>query len=350
MKITASVSTRNRYDSTLPVCLMSVAMQNRPPDELIIFDDGEHKDLREDALYKGIFRLFDVKGIEWRVLFGEGKGQVLNHQKTLSEAKHELIWRFDDDHYHEPEVLATLEKWLEVSTDSTSKGVGAVGCLIIDPKTGAFQNEAASSKIEDIYLGMNEQWYIFPKGSADVREVDHLYSSFLFRKEAAVHGYDMNLSRVGHREETIFTYRMKLAGWKLLITQDCVTWHFNNPSGGIRDNTKEEMWKHDEEIFGNYMKQWDVKSTSTVYAVLNNGIGDHYAFKTILPSLLLHSGKKRVVLACTFPEIFKDTGLPLISIGQAQGMFDCSRYDIYKWMIDHNWRGTLIEAFRRMYL
>lgn len=345
MKVTATVSTRNRYESTLPVCLMSIATQKRPPDELIVYDDGEHRDLRKDPLYLGIFHLLDIKGIDWKINFGEGKGQVKNHQRALSDAKHELIWRFDDDHYHEPNVLSTLLDIMEKNTM-----LGAVGCSIFDPKANPKPNKLASSKIGDIYLGMNEQWYPFEDGVPSIKEVDHLYSSFLFRKNAAKDGYDMTLSRVGHREETIFTYQMKMNGWKLMITGECITWHFNDPKGGIRDNTKEEMWKHDEQIFSGYMNKWGVRKSDVIPFILDNGLGDHYMFKTILPSLLLHYASKKTILACCYPEVFKGFEIPIISIAQARTMFDCSRYDVYKWMIDHNWKGTVIDAYRKLYL
>lgn len=341
IKITATVSTKNRYDTTLPLCLMSLALQTRPPDELIIYDDGDHQDLRDMPVYQNIFRLFDKRGVDWKVSYGSGIGQVANHQRAITEAKHPFIWRFDDDNVFENNVLATLESYM-------ADDVAAVSCLVIDPKTNTLRNNMASSRIEDIYLGLNQQWFVF---SASVLEVDHLYSTFLYRKSAAEHGYELELSKVGHREETIFTHRMKRQGWRLLITSDCTVWHMQSPTGGIRSNdSKEEMWRHDEEIFAQYMREWNIKLPKLLPIIMDNGIGDHYALKTVLRSILLHHADKRVILACCFPEVFEEFDVTIISIAEAKRMWDCEKNNIYKWMIDHNWKGTLTEAFRRMYL
>ena len=225
MYITASISTRNRYFTTLPLCLTAIANQTRVPDELIIFDDGEHLDLRNESVYDNIFNHLTKRGVNWKVEFGSGEGQVKNHQKTLEIASHELIWRIDDDNVPEANVLETLY-------NEMTKKTGAIGGLVLDPKNDMRPNKLASSKIDDIFVGLNEQWYPHEKNT--IKSVDHLYSTFLFRKEAAKHGYEMTLSPKGFREETIFTYEMKRAGWDLLITPHCVTWHYQQPVGGIR--------------------------------------------------------------------------------------------------------------------
>jgi glycosyltransferase involved in cell wall biosynthesis len=225
MKITATISTRNRYFTTLPLCLISIANQTKAPDELIIFDDGEHRDLREEPTYQNIFSHLSKRKIDWHVEFGSGEGQVKNHQRAIEMAKHELIFRCDDDNVLEANVLETLFGELGSKT-------GAIAGLVLDPKSDLRPNRLASSKMEDIFIGLNEQW--FPHEKPSIKSVDHLYSTFLFRKEAAGHGYEMGLSPKGFREETIFTYEMKRKGWGLLITPHCVTWHYQSPTGGIR--------------------------------------------------------------------------------------------------------------------
>jgi len=150
MKVTASISTRNRYFTTLPLCLMAIANQTHVPEELIIFDDGDHIDLREESVYDNIFNHLTKRGIDWKVEFGSGEGQVKNHQKTLTLAKHPLIWRIDDDNVPEANVLETLY-------NEMTKRTGAIGGLVLDPKNEMHPNKLASSKIEDILLGVNEQ-------------------------------------------------------------------------------------------------------------------------------------------------------------------------------------------------
>lgn len=346
MKVTATISTRNRYFTTLPLCLSAIANQTKTPDELIIFDDGDRMDLRNEPIYQSLFSHLTKRQVEWKVEFGTGEGQVKNHQRAIEMAKHELIWRLDDDNIPEANVLETL--YNELGRQSA-----AIGGLVLDPKADLHPNRMASSKIEDIFFGVNEQW--FPHEKPNIKSVDHLYSTFLYRKEAAKHGYEKRLSRVGHREETIFTYEMKLAGWNLQVTPHAVTWHYHCPTGGIRDNTKAEMWDQDEAIFHEKMMFWRVAANSYFPIVMNNGLGDHFAFKTIMPEILAKHGNKKILLAVCFPELFKEfadnNNVRILTIADAfltlgDGVKD---YDIYKWMVENNWKGHMIDAFRKLY-
>ena len=62
MRILCSISTRGRYDTTLPMAIQSVITQTRLPDKLVIFDDNDNpKDTREDPKYRYLFSLLDKK-------------------------------------------------------------------------------------------------------------------------------------------------------------------------------------------------------------------------------------------------------------------------------------------------
>lgn len=342
MTVTAIVSTRNRYFTTLPLCLSAIATQTVKPDRLIIFDDGDHVDLREDPTYSSLFSLFYKNNIDWEVAFGEGLGQVKNHQTAIGLAKTDFIWRLDDDNVPESNVLETLLKY------ASDEKVGAVGGLVMDPREDIKPNKLASNKMDNFFIGLNEQWFL-PTEDYETKSVDHLYSSFLFRVKAAKHGYCQELSRVGHREETIFTYEMKLEGWEILITPKCTTWHFRNPVGGIRDETREEMWIHDEQIFQTKLKNWKLNIKEPKYIVLNNGLGDHFMFKSILPKI--KEKYKDLVLAVCYPSVFENENIPLISIADATNRFgDLSRWNVYKFMAERNWGKHVTEAFLEMYL
>lgn len=342
LKVTCAISTRNRYYTTLPLCLSAIANQTRVPDELIIFDDGDHLDMREMPLLQNIFRIFDVKKIDWRVIYGAKQGQVKNHQLTLEMAKHELIWRLDDDNVPGNNVLETLLHYMDDE-------VGAIAGLIIDPKNDSRPNINASNKINDIFKGLNEQWF-YPANDYDAKEVDHLYSSFLFRKIAGKHGYNMNLSSKGFREETMFTYEIKRAGWKVLITPKCLTWHFEEQTGGVRDDANMQLFQHDEEIFKRELARWNMNVDRSKYIILNNGIGDHFAFKSILPEILKQ--KPDMILGACYPSVFYDyPDLKIISIAEAQATLGTlDDWDLYKFSNSNNWKSSLIDAYRKMYI
>jgi GT2 family glycosyltransferase len=252
-KVTATVSTKGRYHNTFPLVLTSLANQTLKPSRLIIYDDNDTlEDVRENEIYKNLLTLLNRVGINWEVTVGERKGQIHNHQRALTDVKSEFIWRLDDDNVMESDTLEKLYNYIV-----TDDKIGAVGPLILDPKKEMY-HRMASNKMEDIFLGFNIQW-CDPKKESFI-EVDHLQgSTFLFRKEAGKHGYELKLSKVGHREETIFTYEMVRNGWKLVVLTGVKTWHMRYGAGGIRSDQQVKLFENDEAIFHEYIKKWGVK-------------------------------------------------------------------------------------------
>lgn len=338
--VTVLIPTKGRYHSTLLLTLLSIVNQTVSPKHIILFDDGEKKDLREDPLYQYVFQAITRKSIGWEVAFGEGRGQVVGHQQSIEKAKTEWIWRIDDDCVAEPDVL---EKLLSAANEKT----GAVGGCVIDPKQVPFST-LASNKIEDIYLGLNEQWFQ-PAGNG-LRFPDHLYSTFIYRKAAASHGYCKDLSPAGHREETIFTHEMKRNGWDLIFNPRAVTLHFRNPEGGIRTHKDPSMWGHDEQIFARKLREWKVEPINYKVIALNSGLGDHLVFAKVLPDI--RKKYPNLILGCCYNEVFEDEkDLKLISIAEASMMCNMDDQSVYKYLWDHTSEVMDLEtAYRRMYL
>jgi hypothetical protein len=359
-QVTITVSTRGRYFSTLPLCLMSIAMQNNTSQKFknfILFDDNDEDkiiDLRNDPIYKNIFKIMEMRGILWKVIFGnkQHRGQIQNHSIALQVVETDLIFRADDDLILENNVLEVLLSHME------DEKVGAVGGLILNPENVCKRPILASNKIEDIGLGLNIQWFINDTRKM-VEEVDHIYSSFLFRKQAAIDvgGYCMELSPKNFREETLLSYAVKRAKYKLLIDSNCITWHMNFQEGGIRSDNKNntEMFQHDEQIFQNKLSEWGVKLRKNKLIIMDNGKGDHVILKNILSEIKNKYNDCRIIIAACYPEIFDEDYVTLISIGEARMLcinsgknFD--DFNIYKFCIDNNWSSSLIDAFRKLYL
>lgn len=346
--VTAYISTKDRYFTTLPLAIVGIANQSWKVDELIIFDDGEQKDLREHSLYKNLFRYLEMRGINWQVVFGQKKGQVANHQIALEMAKTEYIWRVDDDNYPESEVLQRLMMWLTCPVAEHELPFGAVGGLVRVPHQEIFPVEQCSGDIRDCIEKPNYQWSAF----SGVLHTDHLHNTFLYKKSAATHGYQRNLSPVGHREETLFTHGIRNNGYRLLVCADVITWHFRESTGGIRAYNDVALWEHDDKIFKEEMKKRGVLFDNKKYIVLDNGIGDHYAFKAALRTLLGWNRciEENVVIATCFPEVFEDMKVRQISIADANLLFgDLTRFNIYHWMWSHDWKRSIVDAYMAMY-
>lgn len=320
-KVLCSITTRGRYRTTLPMALMAVANQTRPVDKLVVFDDNDTpEDLRNDPMYLRIFYMLDAKGIAWEWCYAAKKGQHYSHQ-TANNMGYEWVWRVDDDAIPESNVLENLLEY-------AGTGVGAVGGSILTPPFEELKEEP-TGRIDDIWGEPNIQWGTIKAP----KQVQHLHCSFLYR--AGIHDYNLGLSRVAHREETLFTYGLHQKGYALWVIPNAVTWHLKSPTGGIRSETGVEMYEHDERIFRNILEYRD-----KTIVVLNCGMGDHVVFSHVLPEI-----KNPVVFTC-YPEV-----VPGRSIAEARALFgEIEQYSIYAKMDRWKWKDSIENAFRRMYL
>lgn len=344
--VTATISTKNRYHTTLPLTIQSLLAQNRTPEKIWLFDDSDEIiDLRKDLLYKHLFGIAKQKGVEVYVWFGQKKGQVANHNTALNEARTEYIWRIDDDCNAMPNVL---EEYLAIMQD---RNVGAVGGRVTFAdrpieKITWYAKNSFKSKIEF----EPAEWYDIPDNTP--REAEHLYSTFLYRVEAGLktNGYYKDLSPVGHREETIFTHNIYRQGYKLIINPKCITYHYHYQQGGIRSYQSAELWEHDEKIYQTIIsQQWGYNIPDGNIAVLLGGIGDNFAFKMILNEYLMKH--KQLVIATAYPDVFYDVEVPIISLYKAMALIgDLNKYNIYRFMSEKNYKKSIVDAYREMYL
>jgi hypothetical protein len=324
-KILCSISTKGRYHTFLPLAIQAVINQTRTPDHLIIYDDNDQpEDMRKYPVYQQLFRLLEIKNIKWEWVFAQKKGQHHNHQMANEKAAREgyqFVWRVDDDNAPEPQVLEKLEECMHLRP-----GAGAVGGAILTPEWD-LTPRMATGKIEDIDKEPNIQWGYIRK----VKQVEHLHCSFLYR--AGIYDYNLALSKVAHREETLFTYGIHKLGYDLFVIPYANTWHFKS-EGGIRTTNNKELYDHDEYIFRNFLEHKD-----KTIVVLDSGMGDHIVFKHVLPLI-----KNPEVYSC-YPDI-----VPGKSIQEAINLFgDIDHWNIYKKMDQWDWKDSLEKAFRELY-
>jgi hypothetical protein len=322
--ILCSISTRGRYDSTLPLALQAILNQSKLPDKLVIFDDNdESRDVRNDLFYSYFFKICDIKGLKWEWVFAEKKGQHFNHDKA-NISGFEWVWRIDDDCIPEPNVLENLYSYAK-------ENVGAIGGAILTPPINP-DTSKVTGKIENINKEQNIQWAEIKQ----IKEVEHLHCSFLYK--AGIHDYNLGLSRVAHREETLFTYGLFQKGYKILVVPNATSWHLKNPQGGIRAETNKELYDRDELIFRNILAYKHKK-----IIVLNCGMGDHIVFKNVMNEIKNQSDLE--IFTC-FPEI-----IPGRSISEAMALFGAlDQWSVYRKMAQWNWKDSLESAFRKMYL
>ena len=327
-------------------------MQTMKPSELIVIDDTDEKDIkdvRELPATRAALMMCDAYGIEWKYQYGHKRGQHISHQMSQNIAKHDWIWRVDDDECPVTTCLENLCNVVDYPDHWKGEEVGAVGGCVWIPMP-ADRPDNAANKIEDLNLP-NLQWFRPVEGLVDhwiPVEVDHLHSTFLYRKNKV--NYEMGLSPAAHREETMFTYELKRAGYKIIFNPAALTWHFRAATGGIRSHDQIMFWNSDEALFNHKLVQWGVRREPSTLLILDAGLGDHVIARSLVPELKRRYPK--LELGVTFPDIFADTGIKLTSIADAKlrlGEDGANMGNVYMWMIAHGWTKTLREAYKEMW-
>ena len=338
LKILATFSTYNRYDSILPLTILSIAQQTRVPDHLIIYDDSkEPREFWKEEKFAYLMTLISQKGISWEINPGWKQGAHHNHETANQKTGYDYVWMLDDDHCPDPTCLEELLKEMK-------DGVGAVAPLILKPGipiSGLPAN--VDNKIDNIYAP-NMQWFNW---RGEPKEVEHLYSSFLYRPGIVHH--DTRLSSKVFRGETMFTHSLFRKGYKLIITPKAVMWHLEESRGGCRtqeeDKSNQEKYNSDHIIF---MKWLTFQKMNKFLVVLNNGKGDHVVFKKDIYPRLKEKYGDNLLMAVNFRDIFPEEK-NLISPADAEMFVNLRDYDVYGLGMRLQWKGPIKELYEKLY-
>ena len=254
-RVDVVIPTKNRYEF-IALVLQSLTNQTYTEWDLIIIDDSEKPvDMNTVPFIAPFLKWMDNNGHNWRVLFGRKQGPHKCHQLSLETSRNNYLLRIDDDCVMTDTYIEEL-----VKTMTTQEHCAAVGGLILDPVTPNIKQYIPENwkEIKDFSGNLWEeeggkpthspalQWFVHRE--KDIKLVQHIHSSFLYKKAAAlaVGGWEeMNLSKVGMTEETWFTYKLYVRGWNMYINPSAIAWHLKAPQGGTRtDADKEDISKY----------------------------------------------------------------------------------------------------------
>lgn len=257
-KVTILLATCDRYDTTLPLCLMSIFNQSYTPDRIVIVDDSKIKKFYEYPLLKNILVLFKEKNIEFDYFFGPSKGAVPALQIGLENIEDGWVFKTDDDNILSHNVL-------ELFVNNISPTVGAMSGIFIDKNMNDFYIKSPEkypvivdgyyNRIENVYSDFNIQFVRHQ--TDDIKKVHHIYSNYFFKRELA-NDYPLELSPSSLREETIFTYEIFRKGYELLIIPQAKIHHLHyDPKSGNSQYTEDHVRKN-ELFFVEKLKEWNI--------------------------------------------------------------------------------------------
>jgi hypothetical protein len=319
---------------------------------LIIDDNQAPQTVDKHPVIGGLLRTASMK-MTVAVVRGPGRGPHHNHEyaRTSEHAK-ELVWRLDDDECPNSDVLAGLERELISNADT-----GAVAGSVFIPGMCTTLNPHASSQIEDILSCHNVQnWKAEPGTRYD--NVGHLHSTYLYRKDAAM--YDLDMSSVGHTEETRHTIQMKLNGWRLVVLNDLVTWHYRQGSGGIR--SQQGDYAADERGFRMWLKSLRFNYVKRLPVLVTQGLGDGMALLSVMPDIIKAADPLfDAVQVFVKPEMLElyqtritHNKVRLHPMSECELWYFSGEFGVYAWAVDaakkRGWKGNLADAYRAMYM
>jgi hypothetical protein len=159
------------------------------------------------------------------------------------------VYKIDDDNVLEPNVF-------ELFCNLISDDVGCVGGIFIDESSvDRVQDTDRYNKIEDIYFVLNIQ--MVGNQSNDVKEVEHLYSNYFFKKGIEdLHPSELQPS--GLREDTIFTHSIYNKGYKILVEPKAKIYHLDVDNFDGNRVFKGFFENKNENILIDKLREWNI--------------------------------------------------------------------------------------------
>lgn len=249
-EITVLVTTCDRYQTLLPLCLLSIVNQTYKPNRIVLVDDNLNKEFYDHEILRNVLTVMKYRNIEFQYLYGESKGCSYALQRGLDVIDSGWILKVDDDNILEPNVI-------ELYVQNISEEIGAMGGLILDNKSFLRKQEFQSiyNQIGDLYSKINIQ--MVATQTPDIKEVEHIYSNYFFRKDVAP-DQCLKLTPSCHREDTIFTHEIFRKGYRLIVIPQSKTYHMNyDDTVGDNKHGKANM-NNNEFVFIEKLKEWDI--------------------------------------------------------------------------------------------
>jgi len=363
MRIEIIVPTKNRY-ANLALLIWSLIDQTYKNWDLTIVDDSElpygygdksnRRDIRELSYILPMLKKMDLDGNQWRVEFGDRKGPHYCHQLGLEQSRNPYIYRVDDDCILDREALETL---VTAWKGQTSK-VGAIGPVVLEPAVpkeyqflpmGFRSFKRYQGKVDEYgWTAGEHQWIRHPDN--ELQKVEHLYSSFLYSKEAAddIGGYELGYNVVGHREETDFTYRLFKKGYSLYVEPKALVWHLRNPEGGIRTYNDPRLWDECHNFFINKFGFKEGKNKDHVIKIFG-GMGDVLCATPMIRGL--RKIGKKIVISTTYPFLLQgNENIDELILAPDEALYEKIDFrHLYEWAFKVNFQGRISEAWCKLF-
>ena len=167
--------------------------------------------------------------------YGVSKARQEILDKAFDNFKYyDYFLRVDDDVILEPDYISRLLKVIDEGYDIASGVTPPFAPLI--KRNPDFVDIANKVILQDGKFIFDGDDCGMQYTESKIVPAHHFRSSALIKREVheKVKYYPTKLTKHGFREETIFSFKAQLEGFKIGVDLGAVAWHLNTPSGGER--------------------------------------------------------------------------------------------------------------------
>jgi len=255
------VPSKNRV-AEICVMMQSLRTQTFKNWNLFILDNCSQVSYASNHLFNVIVSRLRLEGHKVKLLRNEiDYGNCFNRNRLneiqLKEGTGNLSMRLDDDILVEPDYIERLLKVIESGYDIASGVTPLCGMPEWEREVKVLDGEINKTRFDEdgnILVFGDDCGYsyieskIFPAG--------HFRSCALYKSE--INGkvrYPDNLSKYGFREESFFSLKCRILGYKIGVDTGAKVYHIQTPSGGSREITNNESIGMDDATFRKWVKK-----------------------------------------------------------------------------------------------
>jgi hypothetical protein len=338
--VIAHVQVWQRGPSLLNV-LSAIANQTKKPKQVIITDDTPDwnpANISQSPIWMPLLKYMQYAGIAWVWEPGGGKGPQHNAKK-VEDLKSKYIWKLTEYTIPAPNVLETL------LSNMKDPKVGAVGgTLGVDVLV---KSENPNPVNDPIFLHKNNaQFSLINQEKSFSDGIGFLDKTYLYRNNTTSQYF--TLSKVGNLCDIGLTYNIKKAGYKLVIDPKALNIFIpiqhemtENDNWLAIDDESKIASLLDPRPMSKRVEEWEEQNGGKL-VILQNGLGDHFAFKKALPNI--QKPGEKINLLCNFKWVFEDCkDLNFISREELPFTIDKQWFNIYGFMRHFAKKGTILK-------
>jgi GT2 family glycosyltransferase len=239
--------------------LISLKNQTYQKFDIFILDDQSGTNINQYYFISALIQKLQCEGHFIKILRTEFPHGVSRARQRLVDeslkSDYKLLLRLDDDIILENDYIARLVRVIEKGYDIAS---GITPLLVPLHR----RNVKSVDIIDEFILDGSKILYDgddcgFEYIGEKIADCHHFRSCALIKREVheKIKYYPTRLSKHGFREETIFSLKAKMNGFKIGVDLQAKAWHLNTPSGGERFLDSQQLMKHNSEMLQDFIKE-----------------------------------------------------------------------------------------------